>query len=106
MIIACKMPAQTVYVTNTWEKYHKTSYQSKHEITLEKAPQLGYNARSVCKPIYLDKNSSSKVNLNALSPKSLAAKQKATTTQNTVKTKSGSRRRRLTKSANGRYYQR
>ncbi|TVZ60044.1 hypothetical protein NA63_2592 [Flavobacteriaceae bacterium MAR_2010_105] len=103
-----KAYAQSVYTTKTGEKYHKENCRylknSKKEITLEKALALGYAACSLCKPLV--KNSST----NSLSPDTKASTshnqtQKSAATQCTGKTKSGSRCKRMTKSADGRCYQ-
>ena len=46
--------AQTVYVTKSGNKYHKSSCRflkySKNEITIKRAKNLGYWACKVCKP--------------------------------------------------------
>lgn len=102
--------AQTVYTTKTGGKYHKDSCRylkySKKETTIDKAKALGFEACSVCKPtkantpksnLTSSRTSQSKNNVN-VSKKSVA-------TQCTGKTKSGSRCKRKTKSANGKCHQ-
>jgi len=102
------MVAQTVYTTNTGEKYHKSSCRylkySKKEYTLEKAIALGFEACSVCKPI---KSNTVSTNANAFSSRenSSPATKKTTATQCTGKTKAGKRCKRTTKNASGRCYQ-
>ncbi|WP_452228288.1 hypothetical protein [Lacinutrix sp. MEBiC02404] len=99
--------AQTVYTTNTGEKYHKSSCRylkySKKEYTLEKAIELGFKACSVCKPTYIN-TTATNANAFSSSQRSTTAK-KTTATQCTGKTKAGKRCKRKTKNANGRCYQ-
>ena len=48
------LQAQTVYITETGEKYHETGCRylkkSKFDISLSEAKQQGYTACKVCKP--------------------------------------------------------
>ena len=103
-------PAQTVYTTQTGEKYHTANCRylkhSKKEITLEQAINLGYQACSVCKPGSNAEQIQSLVSQseqNTTSQKTVS--QKTTATQCTGKTKAGKRCKRLTKNASGRCYQ-
>ena len=102
--------AQSVYITKTGEKYHTESCRylkySKKEVTLEDAMSFSYEACLVCKP-------SAKLNSKEKSPlietkKASQAKppqRKATASQCTGTTKSGSRCKRRTKNTSGRCYQ-
>ena len=109
MVFAYQVPAQSIYVTKTGEKYHKGSCHflknSKKEISFEKAQQLGFTACSVCKPTSLKTKSSSATAVNSFysAPKSSA--QKSSSTQCTGKTKAGTRCQRMTKASNGRCHQ-
>ena len=101
--------AQTVYITKTGEKFHKSNCRylkySKKEITLKKALNYGYEACKVCKPntkkVTVNNNSSTSVN-----PKTTtSSKKKSTAIQCTGITKAGNRCKRRTKNASGRCYQ-
>jgi len=89
--IMCSSQAQSVYVTKTGDKYHKSSCQhlndSKQKMEFQEALKLGYKACKDCKPVIEDKNKKSKAS------------------QCTAKTKSGERCKRETKNANGRCHQ-
>lgn len=107
MTFPCELSAQTVYVTKTGKKYHKSNCHylknSKTEITFEKAIDLYYTACSVCKP-----NAQwSPLSIRSTSTKSTTTPTIKTTksTQCTGKTKAGARCKRMTKSGNGRCYQ-
>ena len=54
IIFTNNLIAQTVYVTNTGEKYHVVNCRylkySQNETTIKKAKDLGYLACKVCKP--------------------------------------------------------
>ncbi len=104
MAYACDVPAQSVYVTDTGEKYHKSSCHylknSKKEITLEKAKELKFTACSVCKPT-ASANSNGIQNFTGNSSNTPTA----TATRCTGKTQAGARCNRTTKSSNGRCYQ-
>lgn len=111
-LIACiNVQAQTVYITKTGEKYHKTTCRylkhSKKEITLKKAKALGYEACLVCKPNKDNTAKETSTKVNTLSskkqPKTSTNKTKAT--QCTGRTKAGNRCKRMTKSSTGRCYQ-
>ena len=101
--------AQSVYVTKTGEKYHKNSCHflknSKKEISLDKALQLGFNACSICKPTSNISTTKSSTSVNNLFSEPSTSTQKLTSTQCTGKTKSGTRCKRMTKESNGRCYQ-
>ncbi|WP_299522507.1 hypothetical protein [Winogradskyella sp.] len=108
--ISHNVAAQTVYVTKTGKKYHKSECRylkySKKAIKLDKAKALGYTACKICKPTA--KNT--KENANSLALKKETKDESTTTkkviaTQCTGKTKSGKRCKRKTKNANGRCYQ-
>jgi len=104
--------AQTVYVTKTGEKYHKSNCRylkySKKEITLKKALNYGYEACKVCKPeksikkVTVNANTSSK---GTTTTSRTTTSSKSTATQCTGRTKAGARCKRRTKSASGRCYQ-
>lgn len=104
--------SQTVYVTKTGEKYHKSTCKylkySKKEITLKKAKELGYISCKVCKPPKaVDEKSTTKKKISLSSkPKTTAPTlTKTIATQCVGRTKSGSRCKRKTKNADGRCYQ-
>jgi len=109
--LACEMPAQNVYVTKTGEKYHKTTCHylknSKKEITLEVALERGFTACSLCKPTIKAEAKTLKPveNTQQLKIEPVSTVPKANATQCSGKTKSGTRCKRMTKSANGRCYQ-
>lgn len=102
------LSAQTVYKTETGEKYHKATCKylkySKIEIDLQDAISLGYDACKVCKPT----STISKTKSNALGKKKKSTNnpvKNTSATQCTGRTKAGKRCKRMTKSANGRCYQ-
>ena len=105
----CTVIGQTVYTTNTGEKYHKSSCRylkySKKEYTLKKVKALGFTACSVCKPNA--ENTKEIATSNALSQNKTSSTtvRKTTATQCTGKTKARKRCKRKTKNANGRCYQ-
>lgn len=105
----CEVSAQSVYVTKTGEKYHKSTCHylknSKKEITLEVAKQRGFTACSVCKPKGGTKILKPIENSQQYRIEPVSSTPKATATQCTGKTKAGTRCKRMTKSANGRCYQ-
>jgi methylphosphotriester-DNA--protein-cysteine methyltransferase len=111
--IACysNVLAQTVYTTKTGEKYHKGSCgylkNSKKEITIDKAMELGYSACSVCKPRKNNIKTTSEATANAITTKekSDATTKKTVATQCTGKTQAGKRCKRKTKNVSGRCYQ-
>lgn len=101
--------AQTVYVTNTGEKYHTESChylkQSKKAIVLEKAKKLNYTACKVCKPSNTKGVSTEKNTTTLTEHSSNNSTKKAVATRCTGTTKAGSRCNRKTTNANGRCYQ-
>lgn len=110
VVLANTLTAQTVYVTKTGEKYHKSNCRylkySKKEIQLKEALDYGYVACAVCKPSeQLGTSFSAKSNSLTASTSSKSYPKKSIATQCTGKTKLGSRCKRKTKSANGRCYQ-
>jgi hypothetical protein len=95
---------QTVYVTNTGTKYHRSScqYLSKSKIPMQadSASEAGYSACSVCKP---SANSSTGVTDQLVQPDSQT--KLAIAVQCKARTKAGNRCSRSTKEANGRCWQ-
>lgn len=108
---ASQVAAQTVCITKTGEKYHKTSCRflkySKKETTIKKAKALGYIACKVCKPTLKNTNVSPKDSSLSITPKEESSKsnKKTIVSQCTGKTKTGKRCKRKTKNAHGRCYQ-
>ncbi|MEO5788826.1 hypothetical protein [Gelidibacter sp.] len=108
MFFAVNLSAQSVYVTTTGEKYHKSTCHylknSKNEIAFDKVLELRYTACSVCKPNVKDNSLGimSTSNKSTVDPK---ASTNSTSTQCIGKTKLGARCKRMTKSGNGRCYQ-
>ena len=102
--------AQSVFITKTGEKYHAESCRylkySKKEVTLEDALNFGYDACLVCKPTKkVGAKEKSQLTPTKTSSQSAPPPRKATATQCTGTTKSGSRCKRRTKNASGRCYQ-
>jgi hypothetical protein len=104
LFVALNLSAQTVYITNTGEKYHSSSCRylakSKIAIDLSDAISQGYNACKVCKPS------------QSVSKKSEVKEEKASdydrnaiSSQCTATTKKGSRCKRMTTSSNGKCWQ-
>jgi hypothetical protein len=96
--------AQTVYVTNTGEKYHRGTcrYLAKSKIAIELSDAInqGYEACKVCQPP------------QSVSKKSEVKEEKisdynrnATSSQCTATTQKGSRCKRMTTSSNGKCWQ-
>ena len=104
VVYTSNISAQTVYITDTGEKYHSISCrylkQSKHEVSLEKAQQRGYSACKVCKP-----STKKSTSVKSATSSKTTSSTKSTATRCTGTTKSGSRCKRKTKSASGRCYQ-
>ena len=110
LLVSVNVSAQTIYITKTGKKYHKTGCRylkySKKELTLERALTHGYQACSICKPPKkVSASTQSKATTNKSSYAPNTNSQKSTATQCTAKTKSGSRCKRKTKNANGKCYQ-
>ncbi|MEP5253783.1 MAG: hypothetical protein ABJQ39_01910 [Winogradskyella arenosi] len=104
-----EIKAQTVYTTQTGEKYHKSNCQylkySKKEIDLKKAISLGYIACKICKPIAnKGQGSASKAKIITSKVKTNSSKN-TIATQCTAKTQAGKRCKRKTKNSSGRCYQ-
>jgi hypothetical protein len=95
---------QTVYITNTGTKYHRSScqYLSKSKIAMQvdSASQAGYTTCSVCKPA-ANSNTGTTDQLVQPDPQTKSA----TTVQCSAKTKAGNRCSHMTKEANGRCWQ-
>jgi len=109
ILVTNNLIAQTVYVTNTGEKYHVDNCRylkySQNETTIKKAKDLGYLACKVCKPtIENTLKTKPDTKKNSQKPKPASIK-KITATQCTGTIKSGRRCRRQTKNASGRCYQ-
>lgn len=108
-----KLSAQTVCITKSGEKYHKSSCKylkySKKEITLKKAIELGYKACSVCRPTQkseeLSSTTKNKITSNKSKKTTKETSKKVESVQCSGKTNSGSRCKRMTKNSNGRCYQ-
>lgn len=113
ILLSCTQnsPAQTVYTTKTGEKYHISNCHylknSKKEIYLQDAIDLGYQACSVCKPKINPDVSQKTSSLYSSQVSSHASQQTNITTssQCTGKTKADRRCKRITKKASGRCYQ-
>ena len=108
MLGAGHISAQSVYVTHTGTKFHKSSCHhlkySKKEITLPKALELRFTACSVCKPSI----NGNPLGVMSTSTKSIPQKSSTkttTSTQCTGRTKAGARCKRMAKSASGLCYQ-
>jgi hypothetical protein len=106
LFMAIQVHAQTVYVTKTGAKYHKSTCQylkySKIESTVEKATNSGYTACSVCKPPTTtggQQPAFQQASPSSQPPKSVTARQCSGIT------KAGTRCKRTTTNANGRCYQ-
>ena len=100
---------QTVYVTKTGKKYHKSTCRflkySKKETTIKKAKELGFLACKICKPTIKNTSSKSSLSSNKKKQDTKNTTRKVTATQCTVKTESRRRCKRKTKNSNGRCYQ-
>ncbi len=109
MAYACGVTAQNVYVTKTGEKYHRSTCHylknSKKEVTLDVAKERGFMACSVCKPNAITKNLKPVENSQQFKIEPVSSTPKATATQCTGKTKTGTRCKRMTKTGNGKCYQ-
>ena len=110
LFIACHsdLNAQVVYTTKTGEKYHTKGCRylkgSEKEVTLQRALDLGYTGCSVCKPP--TRENTTKTTLSAPTVnKTSTSEKKATSSQCTGLTKSGSRCKRMTTNTNGKCYQ-
>ena len=99
--------AQTVYITNTGEKYHSSGCRylskSKNSISLSDALNQGYEACKVCKPTQTVKTESKQKEVKEET--SDTNNQNATSSQCSATTKAGGRCKRMTKSSNGKCWQ-
>ncbi len=104
LFVALNLSAQTVYVTNTGEKYHRGScrYLAKSKITIELTDAInqGYGACKVCAP---PQSVSKKTEVKE--EKVTDYNRNATSSQCTATTKKGSRCKRNTTSSNGKCWQ-
>lgn len=111
--------AQTVYVTKTGSKYHRSYCNylrySKLSVSLPDAKQQGYTPCSFCKPDIKDTGLGPEpkadtvqraTDITPRTPVQEASPAKATTSsQCTARTKAGNRCKRMTTNANGRCWQ-
>lgn len=101
------LSGQTVYITNTGEKYHSSGckYLRKSKVPIELSDALaqGYAACKVCRPVQVTKSSKEETN----KPEGQGVKQatEGASSQCTATTKSGTRCKRMTKSSNGKCWQ-
>lgn len=99
--------SQTVYVTNTGEKYHTSSCRylskSKNAIELKDAIAQGYEACKVCRPSTQVKTESKTESKQEL--KKEETSNQSTSSQCSAITKAGSRCKRTTTSSNGKCWQ-
>ena len=97
------LSAQTVYITNTGEKYHSSGcrylHKSKISIELSDALEQGYTACKVCGPAQTIKTKKEAVTESQQGTEDTPAK--AASSQCTATTKSGARCKHITKSSNG-----
>ncbi|UCS92316.1 hypothetical protein KZP23_16630 [Echinicola marina] len=111
---------QTVYVTKTGTKYHKSSCKylkySSISLQLTEAKKKDYTACSVCKPSSIATSNKTGIPTKATSEKNNITPSKASSTKPSPQpratsvrcsgiTKTGSRCKRMTKSANGKCFQ-
>ena len=104
LFAALNLSAQTVYVTDTGEKYHRDACRylakSKNAIELSEAISQGYGACKICKP---PQSVSKKAEVKE--EKAPHYNRNATSSQCTGTTKKGTRCKRMTTSSNGKCYQ-
>ena len=109
IIFTNNLIAQTVYVTNTGEKYHVVNCRylkySQNETTIKKAKDLGYLACKVCKPTVENTPKIKTEHESNVQNEKATSIKKVIATQCTGNTKSGRRCLRKTKNSNGRCYQ-
>ena len=104
---------QTVYVTKTGSKFHKSSCRylksSKITISLSDAKEKGYTACSVCKPSStVSSSTKDATTVKAASKTTKTAKPATTSTTSkrcSATTQKGTRCKRTTKSPNGKCWQ-
>ena len=106
LFLAINLTAQTVFITNTGEKYHSSDCRylskSKNSISLSDALNQGYEACKVCKPIQTVK---SEPKQKEVKEETTDKNNNATSSQCSATTKAGSRCKRITKSSNGKCWQ-
>lgn len=104
LFAALNLSAQTVYITNTGEKYHRGTCRylakSKNSIELSEAISQGYGACKVCTP---PQSASKKAEVKE--EKATDYNKSATSSQCTATTQKGSRCKRMTTSSNGKCWQ-
>lgn len=108
LIFACAgLIAQTVYITNTGEKYHSSGCRylskSKNSIALSDALNQGFEACKVCKPTQTVKAEPKQKEVKTKSTEN--NNKNATSSQCTATTQAGNRCKRMTKSSNGKCWQ-
>lgn len=101
------LSAQTVYITNTGEKYHISGcrylHKSKISIELSDALAQGYTACKVCRPTQTIKTKKEPVTESR--DETIDTSTKVSSSQCSATTKSGARCKRLTKSSSGKCWQ-
>ncbi len=109
LFLVSSVYAQTVYVTNTGEKYHREDCRylrkSSIAISLSDAITQGYTACKVCKPPLKVSNSKSTNNANRVINKGNQNYSKSVSVQCSATTKAGRRCKRMTRSPNGQCWQ-
>lgn len=114
LLCTVKIQSQTVYITNTGEKYHVQTcrYLKKSciAVDLSSAVNDGYTPCSVCKPPATTQsgsssNSGSKPNSHTENKNSGSSSSKSASSQCTATTKKGTRCSRMTTSTNGKCWQ-
>lgn len=102
---------QSVYVTKTGEKYHKSDCRylkySKIEVSLKEAISKSYSACSVCKPPTKSNTGIAKQDSVQKAPSKIPNTdvKKAVATRCTATTQAGNRCKRMTKESNGKCWQ-
>lgn len=108
--LTVQLSAQTVYITNTGEKYHNSACRylsrSKNAIELKEALSLGYDACKVCKPPREISASRTKEDerVNTKQPRETQP-DKDGQKQCHATTQKGARCKRITSSSNGKCWQ-
>jgi hypothetical protein len=104
LLLFLKVNSQTVYITNTGEKYHRGTChylsKSKNAIELQEAINQGYGACKICKP---PQTVSKKAEVKE--DKVSKPGNNATSSQCSATTQKGSRCKRMTTSSNGKCWQ-
>jgi hypothetical protein len=104
------LSAQTVYITKTGAKYHKSNCRhlskSKISISLEDAKGKYYTACKVCKPSTTVTNKAASTNTSVTQKSTYStSSKKAIATRCTATTKAGTRCKRKTKNSSGKCWQ-